>query len=258
MKKIISRMACPIGMLVLFLSCFFYIPVITEFQAYFPLWISISSILLFVFLYWFSAKFAYTIAGELSKGAMIGINAWLNGWLISLIFGQIWLSVLISGLIGLASFLGISRSHIYHTSLGWINWLLPMSWPVILPGLLMFVINLFFAPLAYIHPLIGGLKIKVHVDLSTCTLTMYGGLIRPIRGFSGLNMGNFIFINPGWEHLLRHEIGHLFSLAALGSVFHYTGGIDECYLQKNYWEAYAEYLAESYNSPGEGSLSMWK
>ena len=254
----IAILACPIGMLVSLLSCSFYIPVLNESLVYGPVWVSFSSILLFIILYWFAAKYAATVWGELPRGAMIGINAWLNGWLTILIFGQLWLSVIICGLVCLSAFLAISRSNLYHTFLGWINWLLPMSWPVVLPGMLMFIVNLLFAPLAYIHPLLSGLKIRVHIDLSTCTLTMYGGLIRPVRGFSGLNMGNFIFINPGWEHLLRHEIGHLFSLAAMGAVFHYTGGIDECYLQKNYWEAYAEYLAESYNSPGSGSLSIWQ
>jgi len=158
----------------------------------------------------------------------------------------------------LSSFLKIYRHPWYHTILGWSNWILPMSWPVNIPGLLVFIINLIFAPLGYLHPILYGVRVRVHIDWSSGTFTQYGGLIGPFKGFSGLNMGNFIFINPGWEHLLKHEIGHLFSLAAMGWVFHYIGGIDENYFQYRYWEAYAEYLAESYSSPFASGMSMWR
>lgn len=132
-----------------------------------------------------------------------------------------------------------------------------MSLFVNLPGLFIFVINVLFAPLGYLHPLLSGIRIRFYWNPYCSTLCLNGGLIRAMKGFAGLNMGNFIFINPGWQHLLKHETGHLFSLAAMGSIFHYIGGIDESFLQKHYWKAFAEYLAESYNSSEDSVLSMW-
>jgi len=199
-----------------------------------------------------------THVGEAFRGAIIGFNSMLNGmilWQLTDSMALGWIACMVPSA---SAFLVLSRRGYYHALLGWVNWLLPFSWPVNLPGALMLIVNLIFAPVGYLHPLFRPLRINLYIDPLTSTITCYGGLIRPFKGFSGLNMGNFIFINPGWEHLLRHEIGHLFSLAAMGAPFHYIGGVDEALLQKNYWEAYAEYLAESYNTPGPTVLSVWK
>ncbi|MEM7657861.1 MAG: hypothetical protein AAF399_17175 [Bacteroidota bacterium] len=192
------------------------------------------------------------------RGAMVGINAGLNAWILYQITGWFGVSTFLGGIVFASAFLFVSRNVWYHGLLGWINYFLPMSWLVNVPGSLIFAVNLMFAPLGYLSPTLRPLRIRLYVDLSSGSWTIFGGLIRPLMGFSGLNMGNFIFINPGWEHLLRHEIGHLFSLGALGWMFHYIGGIDEGYVQKNYWQAYAEYLAESYNAPGPKGLTMWR
>ncbi|MEZ4774279.1 MAG: hypothetical protein R3D00_13930 [Bacteroidia bacterium] len=212
----------------------------------------------FTLLYALASKFQRTTAGEWMRGAIVGLNAGLNGILLFFFTENITVSGAIAVIIMLAAFLPVSRHRVYHTVIGWLNWLLPMSWLVTYPGMMIYLINLMAAPLGYIYPVLRGLRVKLYIDLRSCSFTMYGGLIRPVKGFSGLNMGNFIFINPGWEHLLKHEIGHLFSLAALGFAFHYIGGIDENYVQENYREAYAEYLAESYSTPGVSTLSMWR
>lgn len=211
-----------------------------------------------VLLYLLASKYQRTPLGEGFRGAIVGLNAALNIIFLYQLTGNWVVSGLLGGIVFLSAFLFISRHSWYHAAIGYANWVLPMSWAVTYVGFLIYVVNLFVAPLGYMHPLLRALRVRLYIDLPTCTFTMYGGLIRPFKGFSGLNMGNFIFINPGWEHLLRHEIGHLFSLAAMGSVFHYIGGIDENYLQRNYWEAYAEYLAESYNSPSASGMSMWR
>ena len=224
-----------------------------------PGYLLLTSLILahFSVLYFIASKTQGTPITEWMRGAMIGTNAALNYALLDLIFGSTFFAGLLASLVFLSAWLVVSRSRWFHPLLGWVAWFLPMTWLVSIPGLLIFIVNLAFAPFGSIHPAFAGLRVRLYLDLRSSTFTMYGGLIRPIKGFSGLNMGQFIFINPGWEHLLRHEIGHLFSLAALGFAFHYIGGIDEGFMQKHYWKAYAEYMAESYNEPGEGGKSMW-
>ncbi|MEM7368530.1 MAG: hypothetical protein AAF587_07990 [Bacteroidota bacterium] len=250
--------ASPIGAILSFCSSWGYYS-LAEISSSFS-WILLFAVASthFVLLYLFASRFQRTPLGEGLRGAIIGLNAGLNTVLLYQLSGSWIVAGILGGLVFLSAFLFISRHSWYHTVLGYSNWLLPMSWPVSYIGLLIYLVNLLVAPIGYMHPLLRALRVRLYIDLSTSTFTMYGGLIRPFKGFSGLNMGNFIFINPGWEHLLRHEIGHLFSLAAMGSVFHYIGGIDENYLQQNYWEAYAEYLAESYNSPSASGMSMWR
>lgn len=248
----------PLGAILSFGISYLYYLAIHAAQGLEFLAVSGAVVLHFTLLYVLASKYQKTYIGEWMRGAMVGLNAGLNGILLHIITGNALFSLAISGVLLLAASLHISRTPVYHTILGWINWFLPMSWLVNLPGTLIYLVNLLAAPIGYLHPMLRGLRIRLYIDLPSCTFTVYGGLIRPFKGFSGLNMGNFIFINPGWEHLLKHEIGHLFSLAALGSVFHYIGGIDENYLQENYWEAYAEYLAESYSKAAPSTLSMWK
>lgn len=250
--------ASPLGALLSLGSTYFYFLAFNQALALDYLFIALLVMLHSSGLYLLASRFQKTPLGESMRGAIIGLNAGLNGILFHLFTENIILSIVIGTLVFLSAFLFISRHPVYHTLLGYFNWFLPMSWAVNLPGMLIYLVNLIVAPFGYLHPLLGALRIRLFFDLNSCSFTMYGGLIRPFKGFSGLNMGNFIFINPGWEHLLKHEIGHLFSLAALGAPFHYIGGIDENYLQSNYWEAFAEYLAESYSTPSASVLSMWK
>jgi hypothetical protein len=212
----------------------------------------------FALLYVGASRWSQRHRGEAMRGVIIGLSSGLNGSLLWLIGGPLWLAILAGLLPAASAFLWLSRYPGYHLLLGWFNWLLPLSWPVNLPGLLMLLANVLFSPLGYAHPLFRPLRIRLQFDPRSSAITCFGGLIRPFRGFSGLNMGNFIFINPGWEHLLAHEIGHLFSLAAMGAPFHYIGGLDEGLVQRNYWEAYAEHLADSYSTPTPTVLSVWR
>jgi len=220
--------------------------------------IAAAALLAFALLYLGASNWQRQPLGEAARGAIIGLSSGLNGVLLWWMTGWAWLAGTIAVLLSASAFLWLSRHAIYHTTLGWLNWLLPLSWPVNLPGALMLLVNLLFAPLGYLHPLFRPIRIKLLIDPATSTFSCFGGLIRPIKGFSGLNMGNFIFINPGWEHLLEHEVGHLFSLATMGAPFHYIGGLDEGLIQQNYWEAYAEHLADSYSTPTATVLSVWR
>lgn len=211
----------------------------------------------FSLLYYCAAKWGDKSQGEFFRGIIIGFSAGLNAYLLWWITGWGMFSLAIGAILSASTVLRLSRSRRYQFLLGWVNWILPLSLPVNLPGILMVLTNLLFLPVAYLHPLFRPMLMRVELDLNSGSLTCYGGLVRPFPGFSGLNMGNLIFINPGFEHLKRHEIGHLFSLAALGSVFHYVGGIDEAMFQKNYWEAYAEHLADSYSNPTPLVHSIW-
>ncbi|WNJ17403.1 hypothetical protein [Pontibacter sp. G13] len=247
----------PLGALIGLASGIPYYWAYTHWNAWGDAVVTAVMLLQFTLMYIFASKTQRTVLGEWFRGALVGVNAALNGVFVYMLTESLTLTAILTALVFASSFLIISRSRIYHTVLGWFNWFLPMSWAVNLPGLLMFVVNLFFAPIGYIHPLFRAMRVRLYIDVPSGTFTMYGGLLRPFKGFSGMNMGNFIFINPGWEHLLRHEIGHLFSVAAMGAPFHYIGGIDEGYFQHNYWEAYAEYFAESYNAPNRSVMSMW-
>lgn len=220
--------------------------------------VGLGGMFIFTGLYIGASRWVRQQRGEAMRGAMIGLSSGLNGSLWVWLTGQVEAALLISLLLSASAFLWVSRHPWYHALLGWGNWLLPLSWPVNLPGALMLLVNLLFAPLGQWHPALSALQVRLLWDPASCTLSCVGGLIRPMPGFSGLNMGNFIFINPGWEHLRDHEIGHLFSLAAMGAPFHYVGGLDEGLVQRNYWEAYAEYLADSYSTPTPGVLSVWR
>lgn len=195
---------------------------------------------------------------EWMRGLMIGNSAGLNG-AIFLVLGVsdyvVWPVVI---LLAIGSWLRVSRHPFYHTIIGWLNFILPMSWPVNIPGFIMFALNTILSPLGYVHPLLRAFRVENRIEWHTGAIVQLGGVIRPVPGFVGLNMGNFIFLRTGHDYLIAHETGHLFSLATLGFVFHYVGGIDEHWFQRFYWQAYAEHIAESYNTPSLSGLSMWK
>jgi hypothetical protein len=250
--------ASPLGALG---GLFFALGVYPALQAPGYSWVVLAGtgvVLLVTLFYLLASVFQRRTWGEAMRGALVGLNAGLNGLLLGWLTSSLWVAAMIALLGLLPSWLYLSRRPWLHSLLGWANWLLPMSWLVNLPGLIMFGMNLLAAPLGWLHPLLRPLRIRIYLDLPSCTFTVFGGLIRPLMHFSGLNMGNFIFINPGWEHLLKHEIGHLFSLAAMGAVFHYVGGIDEGYVQEKGPDALAEHFAESYSRPAMSVLSMWR
>lgn len=245
------------GALFSLLSSYFYFPILSS-QSLFHF--GIATILLiahFSILYAAASRWQQRDVGEWFRGSMVGLNAGLNGILIYVLSGNLILAGGIMTLLTAGSALVISRNHVYHVLLGWANWFLPMSWLVTGLGMLIFFVNITLAPVGFLLK-IRRLQLRIGMHTHSSSIIMYGGMIRPLLQFNGFNMGNFIFINPGREKLLIHEIGHLFSLSVMGWLFHYIGGLDEGFLQADSREALAEYLADSYSNPTESVLSMWR
>lgn len=193
--------------------------------------------------------------GEVLRGYLIGLNANMNGVLVWLTVRALGLelSVVLGGALTvlclLAVFPGIARRSWYQAALGWANWLLPMSWPVVGLGLLFFLLNilghtLLFWPFRYQVARIAGQRI----DWREGALFVRGGWIsnlNPMR--TAFNMGSFNYVHRiSLQWHTAHEVGHALNLGAFGSVFHLVGAVDENVLRRG-WRAYAERLAESHN-----------
>lgn len=248
----------PIGACIFFAYSFLYYPILNSWSGLWAILLGLSVFTLHMIGgYLLASKLHHQEWGEFVRGAIIGLNAGANAMIIGMLLSNWWIAFGIGIIALLSSSYYVSRSRYYHSSMGWLNWLLPMSWPVNAIGLVWMLINLLFALM--VAPLgVPAWKIRLGFEPKTCTITVYGGCLRPFPGFTACNMGNIVFFNPGGEYLLLHEIGHLLSLSVMGFVFHYVGGIDESYFQRNYWEAYAEYLADSYNHPTDLNSSMWR
>jgi len=227
--------------------------------------------------YLFAYFFVGQGGGEFFRGFLIGANAAANAALGATVYG-----ILFGGIAGLlvglalgvlnllAMFKVFTNSGFFQGLLGWLNFLLPMSWLVTGLGLL-------FMALSGLGALILGwgaetpnpadnpfFKITdTAADWKTGTFFLRGGWIancNPLRG-SAFNMGNFAFAKrdaPSSMHI-EHEAGHTLNLAAFGSVFHFVGALDENVFGSGS-QAFAERLAES-NNPGSASsaivLKMW-
>lgn len=126
----------------------------------------------------------------------------------------------------------------YQRVLGWASWLMPMSWPASILGLLVFA-----------GAMIRGSRARV--DAGSGTIETYG---LPRIGFrGGFNLGNFSFLlgtapTPFTAiGISSHETGHTLNVAAFGSVWHLIGnGIDQNVKPfARGARAYGELLAES-------------
>jgi hypothetical protein len=260
-ENLISRRqyltASPMGALLSLLSSSLYVPALIHYSLFHFAVATVLMIAHFSILYAAASRWQQTDLGEWFRGSMVGLNAGLNGILIYLITRDLYIAGTVMTVLTAGASLVISRNRIYHILLGWLNWFLPMSWLVTGLGMLIFLVNMTLAPLGFLLG-IRRLRLRLGVHPTSSSIIMYGGMIRPLMQFNGFNMGNFIFINPGRENLLIHEIGHLFSLSVMGWLFHYIGGLDEGFLQADSREALAEYLADSYSNPTESVLSMWR
>ena len=206
---------------------------------------------------------AGSIAGELMPGVLLGVNTGVNAALIAALVGPI-VAVILCVLPALAVIEPVSRSDIYQAPLGWGNFLLPMSWPIVGLGLLFLIAS---GILALINLAIRStfLKIeKVKLQAKTGTTFLVGGLAGNANlspGSTGYNMGNFAFLVHGKssEYLFEHESGHTLNLAIWGPVIHLIGALDENVFggQRN---AYTELFAESNVAPSsrQGPIfPMW-
>lgn len=213
----------------------------------------------FTCFYFLASYFKHAKFGEWFRGALFGLNAGLNAGLTYMLTDNFFVSACIGFVLILGSSLYISRARFYHSVLGWLNLWLPMSWLINLVGLGYLLSSMGFG---LVKLLLGKGEKDMYFRLSlepyTASIIVESNLLNPPGGFKGFNLGNFTFLLPGSKYLIEHEIGHMLSLASMGSVFHIIGGIDEACIQLRYWEAYAEYLAESYNLPTRSALSIWR
>lgn len=209
---------------------------------------------------------------EAVRGFLIGINAGLNFVLVDQLLGAALGSPTNPIALGIAAGLGainllavigpLSQTGFYQFIIGYLNWLLPMSWLVVALGVVFFLLNALGA-LCLGLPGVGFCKItQVDFDWKTGTLFTKGGFISNLNPIdTAYNMGNFSFVDrlhSGME--IEHEAGHTLNLAAFGSLFHFIGAIDENVI-RNGANAFSERLADS-NDPhatshGHTPLPMW-
>src|SRR5262245_14510260 len=197
-------------------------------------------------------KTAGSRAGELMPGVLLGVNTGVNAVLIAALVGPI-VAIVLCVLPALAVIEPVSRSDIYQAPLGWGNFLLPMSWPIVGLGLLFLIAS---GILALINLAIRSdfLKIQqVKLQAKTGTTFLVGGLAGNANlnpDSTGYNMGTFAFIvhDKASEYLFEHESGHTLNLAIWGPVIHLIGALDENVFG-GHRDAYTELFAESNVTP---------
>lgn len=233
-------------------------------------WLSVGIVAVTVVVSYLIAN--YTVGkgfGEFMRGFLIGINAAMNWALGALVYGALFGTIagqIVAAALGLMVLLSairyLSNASVYQGILGWLNWVLPMSWLVVGLGFVLFLVNLL---LGLFVGRLGGkdyFKIKgMGGDVKTGTWFTKGGFVSNLNPIdTAFNMGNFSFVDKktGTYHK-DHEAGHTLNLAAFGSVFHFIGAVDENVTGGGV-NAFSERLAES-NDPAttlHGTiLKMW-
>lgn len=214
--------------------------------------------------YIIAAAAAASSFGEFMRGWLIGLNAALNGVLgaaVAAQFTDVPTGAVFGAILGIVNLLcvlaPVTQNGFYQGVLGYLNWLMPMSWLVVALGLGFYFLSFL------LHAVTGGqvnyLRIqKIGADWKTGTFFIKGGLVANLNYLdTAFNMGNFSFVDyksGDWHK--DHEAGHTLNLAAFGAVFHLIGAFDENVLRRH--NAYAERLAESNNSGNSGSnIPMW-
>ena len=103
----------------------------------------------------------------------------------------------------------VSQSRFYQGVLGWLNWLMPMSWLVVALGSLFYLVSFL------LHAVTGGKVAYLRIedfgaDWKTGTFFIKGGLISNLNYLdTAFNMGNFSFVDyksGAWHK--DHEAGH--------------------------------------------------
>jgi hypothetical protein len=203
--------------------------------------------------------------GEFMRGWLVGLNTALNAILVIVIvrsFADMPVAIVCGLSLGainlIATFGPVSRNGFYQGVIGWLNWVMPMSWLIVALGFLFYVFSFL------LHAVTGGkveyLRVqKIAADLKTGTFFIRGGLIANLNPLdTAFNMGNFSFVDkasPQWH--MDHEAGHTLNLAAFGCVFHLIGALDENATSRGA-DAFSERLAESHATGTSGkNLPMW-
>lgn len=185
-----------------------------------------------------------TRAAEYMLGLLLGVNTGVNAAFLEALFGIV-PAVIICLVPLLAVIEPVARADVFQFFLGWVNWALPMSWPIVALGLLVFLVSL---PLGLIPGAFTRIE-KVTGDLKTGTWILVGGMggnanLSPHS--TGYNLGTFAFLrrgNPAGDYLVSHEAGHTLNLAIWGAIVHLIGALDENVFGGGV-NAYTEHFAE--------------
>lgn len=202
--------------------------------------------------------------GEICRGVLLGATAAMNWAVASVLFPKVFgaaagsILAIVAGVYPfLAVFPFISRFGLYSGLLGYLNWLLPMSWPIVALGFLFFI----GGALGALIGLAGADFFKIERIIfhwQTGTLFTRGGWISNLNPIdTAFNMATFAFVDVKYTGMaIEHETGHTLNLGAFGSLFHLIGAFDENVITKQF--AFSERLAESHvpATPGP-ALAMW-
>lgn len=191
---------------------------------------------------------------NLMRGFFISLTAALNFGVWSLLPMPGPVIGILVGVIGLLAATSLSRTLALQALIGWLSWLMPMSWLVTPLGVLLFIINLPLALATFGRP-------AVRFDLLTSTVETTGGIVALVPGtFGGFNLGNFTFLVPrppalglGVQTpftapgLSAHETGHTITVGAFGGVHGWLNAIDENIPPfRRLASAYGELVTESH------------
>jgi hypothetical protein len=202
--------------------------------------------------------------GEFMRGWLVGLNAALNvicALVIVTAFAGVVAGIIAALAIGLVVLLStiapISQSAFYQGVVGYLNWLLPMSWVIVALGAMFYAVSLLLHAVTIGR--VAFVKVtQFDIDWPTGTLFMKGGLVANLNILqTAFNMGNFSFVHrnsSAWH--TSHEAGHTLNLAVFGALFHLIGAIDENVLRRGS-NAFSERLAESNASSGGSVIPMW-
>ena len=214
--------------------------------------------------YIIAAVSAETSFGEFMRGWLIGLNTALNaalGFAIVSAFAGVTGGIIAACVLVvinlLCLFAPVSQNEFFQGVIGWLNWIMPMSWPIVAIGLLFYLVSFL------LWGVTGGkveyLRVqKLGMDWTTGTFFIKGGLIANLNYLdTAFNMGNFSFVDYKSDEWHKdHEAGHTLNLAAFGFLFHLIGALDENVLRRG--NAYSERLAESNSSGMSGNnIPMW-
>ena len=220
----------------------------------------------FVATYSITHFYYHSPPGRVGMGLLAGLNLGANliAWL------SLGTPIAIPGsalaiLSALSVLPGIGAGRRYQLLIGRANWLLPMSWPINIVGLVFAMASLGGHLLAgRVHPIFRIYAVKWH--RTTGMLAIRGGWIANLNTYrTAFNMGNLTFVHgnslarasgvPLWH--LDHEAGHTLNLASFGLIFHLTGFLHEVAFGGGNL-ALAELLAES-NVPqtSKPHLPLW-
>lgn len=213
---------------------------------------------------------------EVIRGFLIGSNSALNVCFILVILnsfsppidllsgktGNLVINFCIGMALGLFTFVSVfkwvSQLRVYQTMMGWVNWLLPMSWPIVVLGFLFLLFSLLLSCLTGFQVKYLRLQ-KGKVDWATGTFFIKGGLVANLNAWdTAFNMGNFSFVDMNSRNFhVKHEAGHTLNLAAFGFLFHLIGFLEEFVFQRGA-KAYSERIAESHDTGRQsGNIPMW-